>query len=34
MYINIHMFNNVYKNLILQRKIKNIIILKNGKNNT
>jgi hypothetical protein len=34
MYINAHMFNNVYKKQVLQRKIKNIIILKNDKNNT
>ena len=28
------MFINVYKSQVLQGKIKNIIILKNGKNNT
>ena len=28
------MFINVYKNKVLQRKIRNIIILKNDKNNT
>ena len=30
----LHMFINVYKNRVLQEKIKNIIILKDGKNNT
>jgi len=34
MYINTHMFNNVYKKQVLQRKIKDITILKNDKNNT
>ena len=28
------MFINVYKNVVLQRKIINMIILKNDKNNT
>ena len=30
----LHMFINVYKNPVLQQKIRNIIILKNGRNNT
>ena len=30
----VNMFINVYKNKVLQRKIKNIIISKDGKNNT
>jgi hypothetical protein len=29
-----HMFINVYKNGVLQEKIKSNIIVKNGKNNT
>ena len=29
-----HMFNNVYKNEVLQGKLRSIRIIKNGKNNT
>ena len=28
------MFNNVYKNMILQQKLRNMKIIKNDKNNT